>query len=59
LFCTNDQSSSSDHVKHFILEFVVMPNKFALKLDELDGNIIDLANNFGTPMVVEKLEFLG
>jgi Protein of unknown function (DUF3592) len=48
-----------NHVKHFILEFVMMPNELALKLDKFDRDIVGLPDDFGAPMVGEQLEFLG
>jgi hypothetical protein len=41
-----------------VLAIMVMPHEGPLKLDKLDLLAVELANDFGTPVVVEKGEFV-
>ena len=50
--------SAFDDEKEFVLEVVVMPDKFALELDRFDAEVIHFAENFGIPVIGEAGEFL-
>lgn len=39
-----------DDIKKLVLEFVVVPMKFALKLNETYVGVVDSANKFWTPV---------
>jgi hypothetical protein len=48
-----------ENKKHFVFLFVVMPDVFALKLDEFDVLAVQLADDLGGPVVGEGGEFRG
>ena len=50
--------SSLHHQEQLVLIFVMMPDKLALELDEFDLLTVQLADDFGTPVVVKLGELL-
>ena len=51
--------STLDNEKQLILQIVMMPDKLALKLDELDMLTVQLADNLGVPVFVESRQLFG
>jgi hypothetical protein len=47
-----------DDQKHFILTHVMVPDEFALELDEFDVLAVEFGDDAGIPMIVDESELL-
>src|SRR5271170_6396636 len=50
--------SPVNYEEQLVLRVMVMPHEFALKLDQLDVLSVELAHDFGRPMILESGELL-
>ena len=53
-----DHQAAAHHEKQFVFVRVLMPDKLALELSELDIRVVEFADNLRTPEVVEESELL-
>lgn len=54
-----DEQLAFHHEKQLVFIFVMMPDKLAFELDELDVGVVQLADDFGASIIREDAELLG
>jgi hypothetical protein len=59
LIAQADCQLAFDYHEKLVFGFVIVPDKIALQLDQLDVAVVEFANDLGMPTLLEQGEFLG
>jgi len=54
-----DQQTALEHEEQLILVSVVVPDKLALELDQLELHVVDLVGDLGAPVVLKRFQLPG